>query len=146
MFGGWVRRSDHGVLLQSGWPAGWRRWLIGWRWGHQGPFSPALEVRGHLFCKSASFCTVAIQGERCHITPPSTPLVLSPSPPPSHLHHGKMGEASIKPFFLFVSILWSCSFKKKKEEKKSKFFRFGCKEALRAKPQSSYKEFKVSWE
>lgn len=78
-------------------------------WVVRGPprtLSGALRVRGHLLCKSASFCTVATPGEQCHVAPPHTHPLLSPIPPPSGLHPGKMGEASIKPLFLsFASIL-----------------------------------------
>lgn len=63
--------------------------------------SAALEVRGHLLCKSASFCTVATPVSH-HQRPPPRPSssFLPPLPPPSGLHPGKMGEASIKPFSL----------------------------------------------
>lgn len=59
--------------------------------------SAALEVKGHLLCKSASFCTVATPGEQRHP---------HPGPPPARLHPGKMEEASIKAFLCGFTCLY----------------------------------------
>lgn len=92
--------------------------------------SAALEVRGHLFCKSASFCTVATPGEQCHITPFS----FLPTPPlfPLVFTLGKWGRRQLNLFSLSLQFSLSSEVA---PFKKSKFFRFKCKEALRAKPQ-----------
>lgn len=105
-------------------------------WGVLGPLrtlSEALEVRGHLLCKSASFCTVATPGGQCHITPSSfsTPSLL-----PLVFTLGKWGRRQLNLFSLSLQFSLSSEvapFYKKK--KKSEFFRFKCKEALRAKPR-----------
>lgn len=59
--------------------------------------SAALEVRGHLLCKSASFCTVATPGEQCHITPSS---FLPPSLLPLVFTLGKWGRRQLNLFSL----------------------------------------------
>lgn len=63
--------------------------------------SEALEVRGRLLCKSASFCTVATLGERCHIPPPLLSSPLSPTAPlPLVFTLGKWGRRQLNLFSL----------------------------------------------
>lgn len=100
MFGGWVRQSRPRCPLTVRLTSRLSKvidWLV---LRPPRTLSAALEVRGRLLCKSASFCTVATPGEQCH-PPPSTS-----GPPPSRLHPGKTEEASIRAFLCRLSWLY----------------------------------------
>lgn len=92
--------------------------------------SAALEVRGHLLCKSASFCTVATPGRAVS----HHPLLFSPPPTllPLVFTLGKWGRRQLNLFSLSLQL--SLSSEVAPLKKKTKFFRFKCREALRAKP------------
>lgn len=78
--------------------------------------SAALEVRGHLLCKSASFCTVATPGEQCHITPSS---FLPPSLLPLVLTLGKWGRRQLNLFSLSLEFSVSSEVVPLKKKKKN---------------------------
>lgn len=101
MFGGWVRPSRPQCPLTVRLTSRLSKvidWLV---LGPLRTLSAALEVRGRLLCKSASFCTVATPGERCH--PPPSPA--APALPLRGFTLGKTEEASIKAFLCRFSCL-----------------------------------------
>lgn len=129
MFGGWVQSSQLRCPLTVRLTS---RLLEVIDWVVLGPpraLSAALEVRGHLLCKSASFCTVATPGRAVS----HHPLLFSPPPtlPPLVFTLGKWGRRQLNLFSLSLQLSLSSEVA---PLKKPKFFRFKCREALRAKP------------
>lgn len=78
MFGGWVRQSRPRCPLTVRLTSRLSKvidWLV---LRPPRTLSAALEVRGRLLCKSASFCTVATPGKQCHPHLRPSPLQASP--------------------------------------------------------------------
>lgn len=100
MFGGWVRQSRPRCPLTVRLTSRLSKvidWLV---LRPPRTLSAALEVRGRLLCKSASFCTVATPGEQCHPPPP-------PALPPPGFTLGKRRRRQLGLFCVasVVSIL-----------------------------------------